>query len=49
MLLQGLGMWLQIQLPDRPNYQVPWDRCLKVSITSLVGTAYDKSQYEYTE
>lgn len=49
MLLQELGMSLQIQLPHRLNSQVPYDKYLEVSITSLVGTAYDKSYYEYTE
>ena len=39
----------QILLPHRLNSQVPYEKDLKVSITSLVSTYYEKSYYVHTE
>jgi hypothetical protein len=36
-------MLLQIQLPDRLNSQVPYDKMWEVSITILVSISYKKS------
>jgi hypothetical protein len=41
-------MLSQILLPHRLNSQVPYEKYLEVSITSLVSTAYDKS-YIHTD
>jgi hypothetical protein len=35
-------MWLQIQLPYSLNSQVPYDKYLEVSITTLVSKPYEK-------